>query len=433
MVVALAVRLAVIPFVVDDTLNPAQDHWRFGWEEGKIARSVALGQGFANPLFGKTGPTSWSTPVYPLLLASVFKLLGIYTPASAWVILSLNALFSALTCLPIYFIAARCFGPSAAVWSGWMWAFSPYAVHFAAMYVWGYCLDALMVALVLWATLAIEERSSLWLWVGYGFLWGAAALTNPVILCSLPPFLGWIAWRRYKWGLSPAYLRMTAAIVVLAVTVTPWFARNYRAFGRFIPFRGVFWVMFWQGNTGDTLYLYPEWTNTAKNDVELKKYQTMGEVAYVMEKRRLSLDFVRQNPWLYLKLAFRRFFYVWTGFWSFRQEYLTQEPFTYSNIALCMTLSILMVAGIYRSFRDSLGTTLPLVAVLVCYPVVYYLTHPGMEYRHPLDTVVVLFAAAALSSVWAKRGELSTAFDKKPRRREPKPELALALSELDSD
>jgi len=432
-VVALAIRLAVIPFVLDDTLNPAHDHWTFGWEEGKIARSIALGEGFANPLFGKTGPTAWSAPVYPLLLGSVFKLFGIYSTASAWVILSLNALFSALTCLPIYFIAARCFGPRAAVWSAWMWVFFPYAVHFAVMYVWGYCLDALMVALVLWATLAMEERSRLWLWIGYGFLWGAAALTNPVILCLLPPFLGWIVWRRQQWGLSPAYLRLTAAILVLALTVTPWFARNYRTFGRFIPFRGVFWIMFWQGNTGDTLYLYPEWTNTAKNDVELKKYQTMGEVAYVLEKRRLSLNFVRHNPGLYLKLTFRRFVYLWTGIWSFRQEYLAQEPFTFPNIALCLTFTILMLAGVYRGFRDSPGTALPLVAVLVCCPVVYYLTHPGMEYRHPLDTMVVLFAAAALSSAWAERRELWAAFDRKFRRREPERELGLALSELDSD
>lgn len=415
MLVALALRLAVIPFVIGATLEPARDHWKFGWEEGKIARSIALGEGFSNPLFGKTGPTAWSAPVYPLLLAGVFKLFGIYSPTSAWVILSLNALFSALTCLPIYFVAARCFTPSAAMWSAWMWAFFPYAVHFTVMYVWGYCLDALLVALVLWATLAMEERSRLWLWIAYGFLWGAAALTNPIILCLLLPFFAWIAWRRHQRQLSPAYLRMSAAILVLAVTVTPWFARNYRTFGRFIPFRGVFWIMFWQGNTGDTLYLYPKWTNTAKNDVELKKYETMREVAYVMEKRRLSLDFVRHNPRLYLKLTLRRFLYVWTGIWSFRQEYLAEEPFTYPNIALCTTLSTLMLAGIYRSFRESLGTTLPLVAVLTCYPVVYYLTHPAMEYRHPMDAVVVLFAAAALSTVWAERMELSAALARKFR------------------
>jgi 4-amino-4-deoxy-L-arabinose transferase-like glycosyltransferase len=415
----------VIPFVIGETLDPSRDHWAFGWEEGKIARSIAAGEGFSSPLFGKTGPTAWSMPVYPLLLAGVFKLFGIYTPASAWVILALNALFSALTCIPVYFIAARCFGPSAAAWSGWIWALFPYAVHFAVMYVWGYCLDTLMVALVIWATLELEERSHLSLWLAYGFLWGMATLTNPVILCLLPPMFAWIAWGHYKQLLSAGYLRMAAAMLVLTVTVAPWFVRNYTVFGRFIPFRSTFWVAFWEGNTGDTSSLYPDWTNPAHNDTELRKYQTMGEVAYVTEKRKVSVDFVRDNPGLYLRLSFRRLLYVWTGIWSLRDEYLAEEPYTYPNMAVCITLTILMFAGIFRGFRNSFGNTVPLVIVLACYPVVYYATHAGMEYRHPMDPVIVLFAATVLSSLWADRTELMGGFRERFRRPAPEAENLL--------
>ena len=40
-VVALTLRVAVIPFLIGDVLDPARDHWDFGWEEGRIARSIA--------------------------------------------------------------------------------------------------------------------------------------------------------------------------------------------------------------------------------------------------------------------------------------------------------------------------------------------------------------------------------------------------------
>ena len=55
------------------------DHFGFGWEMGRIARSLALGQGYANPFNGLSGPTAWTPPLYPLLMAASFKMFGIYT------------------------------------------------------------------------------------------------------------------------------------------------------------------------------------------------------------------------------------------------------------------------------------------------------------------------------------------------------------------
>src|SRR5260221_4123756 len=95
--VAFILRLAVIGFLYPEQLDPARDHWQFGYESGRIARSIVLGKGFSSPLFGDTGPTAWMTPAYPCLVALVFKAFGIYTETSALFLLSLNAIFSALT------------------------------------------------------------------------------------------------------------------------------------------------------------------------------------------------------------------------------------------------------------------------------------------------------------------------------------------------
>ena len=41
---------------------------------GKYNRPIhSAGEGFSNPLFGKTGPTAWLAPVFPYLLAGIFK------------------------------------------------------------------------------------------------------------------------------------------------------------------------------------------------------------------------------------------------------------------------------------------------------------------------------------------------------------------------
>src|ERR1700680_1901730 len=101
----LAIRLVVVAFAYPLQLVPGLDHQEFGYEVGKVARSLALGQGFSSPLYGPTGPTAWIAPIYAAILAGMFRLFGVFTAASAIAILVVNSLLSVLTCLPVYAIA----------------------------------------------------------------------------------------------------------------------------------------------------------------------------------------------------------------------------------------------------------------------------------------------------------------------------------------
>src|ERR1700690_4284378 len=103
--ISLVLQVATIGVFRQYRTRSGEDHFGFGWEMGRIGRSIALGQGFSSPYEGHTGPTAWEPPLYPFLIAGVFKVFGIYTVASALVLLSVNSLFSALTCIPIFLIA----------------------------------------------------------------------------------------------------------------------------------------------------------------------------------------------------------------------------------------------------------------------------------------------------------------------------------------
>jgi 4-amino-4-deoxy-L-arabinose transferase-like glycosyltransferase len=404
---AFALRVIVIPFLIGNVTDPWRDHWNFGWEEGRIARSIASGEGFSSPLFGKTGPTAWTTPVYPYLLAGVFRVFGIYTSGAAWAILILNSLFSALTCIPIYFIAKRCFDVSCAVWAVTIWAVFPYAIYFASGYIWGFCLDTLMLSLVVWCTFAMDGEARLSRWAGYGVLWGVAALTNAVILSALPFLLGWLMWRHARRGIAWGF-SLVAVMLFLTLTVSPWFFRNYNTFGRFIPFRSTFWLVFWEGNTGDLSDLYPDWSNPAHNENEMDRYRRLGELGYVAEKKIASSEFLSRYPALFLLLSGKRFLFTWTGFWSLRKDYLRGEPFAFPNIAVCTTLTALLLIGAWRAVRLKTELVLPLLLVLASYPLVYYVSHPGMEYRHPIDPLCVVFTGYLASTENLRREAAKT-------------------------
>jgi hypothetical protein len=123
--VAFLLRLIVVAFVYKGFLDPGRDHWEFGHEIGRVARSILVGHGFANPYWADTGPTALLTPVFPYFFSGIFAILSVCTKASALAILTINSLFSALTCLPIFFSARIGFGLRTAKRCAWGGRFSP--------------------------------------------------------------------------------------------------------------------------------------------------------------------------------------------------------------------------------------------------------------------------------------------------------------------
>jgi Dolichyl-phosphate-mannose-protein mannosyltransferase len=146
--IAFSLRFGWIVVAHTYKFKTFDDNFSFGWEMGRIGRSLAQGQGFSNPFSEATGPTAWEPPLYPFLIAGVFKLFGIYTHASALVLLSINSLFSALTCIPIFMIAKRCFDEKLAIWTAWPWAVMPPVMYWCTRWVWETSLAALLLALI---------------------------------------------------------------------------------------------------------------------------------------------------------------------------------------------------------------------------------------------------------------------------------------------
>ncbi|MGB8582134.1 MAG: glycosyltransferase family 39 protein [Candidatus Sulfotelmatobacter sp.] len=401
-VVALALRLVVMCFSYPERTDPYRDHWRFGGEAGRIARSIAQGEGFSNPLFGKTGPTAWLAPVFPYLLAGIFKLFGIYTKASAIAVLALDCVFSALTCIPIYFIAKKTFGEGTAQWAGWSWAFFPYAIFFSADFIWATTLTTLLMTLVFLAALHIESSSSVWHWVGFGALSGFGGLTDPVVM-SVAPFLGVWAWYRLcksgrRW-LAPGI----GAVLAVTLVVAPWFVRNYETFHKFIPFRSCLGLEVYFGNNQDSWHWGPPGYHPSDNENEWREYQQLGEIAYTQKKFHEGLAFINSHRLLYAQQTLRRVVYLWTGFWSFSRRYLQEEPADPFNVIFCTGLTILTLLGLRRAWLLSPHIAMPYILVFLFFPIIYYLTHPEDYYRRPIDPQYIVLAAYAVAAWVAER------------------------------
>lgn len=403
-VAALAIRLLVMVFLLPEQLDPARNYWHFGYEAGKIADSIVHGHGFGSPLFEDTGPTAWMTPVYPYLVAGVFELFGTYTKTSAIVLLALNALLSALVCILVFFIARLSFGDRVAKWSGWAWAFCPYGIYFPVERIWETWLATLLLCLLFLITLHLENESRWSRWIGFGVLWGLAALTSPALLSVLPFLAGWVIYRRHRRGLRWFAVNLVAAIAFIAV-VAPWFIRNYQVFHRVIPFRDNMGIVLRLGTRGNTSYWGPYELGPWHNPQEWNEFKQLGELAYFDKKKQQAFEFIRANPGWYTWTTFRRAVFLWTGFWSLDRDYLKQEPLDPPNILFCTTLTLLALIGLKRALQKDWSGALPYALVLFSFPLIYYITSPEVYYRRPIDPFFVILAIeAVLPSTTKKKG-----------------------------
>ncbi len=393
--VALVVRLVAIGFLYRNTWNDFQNHLLFGFETGRIARSIAAGHGYGNPMFVETGPTAWMTPVYPCLLAGVFKLFGIYSRTSAFVILGFNSLFSALVCIPVFLIARRGFGPSVAVAASWTWALWPYSIYIAGAFVWETCLSVLLLAILFLGTLKLRAQPGRWAWLGFGMLWGFAALTNATLLALLPFLTGWALyplWRNRQSWLKAAGLAAFGLVIVLL----PWQVRNYRTFHRLIPLRDNFWLEVWLGNDGYTKSWMDLTAHPSTNAQALAEFVRLGEIPYMQEKRREALGFLAQHPGLFFVMSSRRFVYMWTGFWNLDPGNRVAEFHDPGNVYIVVSLTVAMLIGLREALRNAREAAVPYLLVLIFYPLVFYITHPEIRYRHLMDPEMIILAAVGV-------------------------------------
>lgn len=392
-VVALAVRVAVIPFVYHDWMDPfVLEHWAFG----RIARSIVSGHGFGNP-FADTGLSALLPPVYSYLLAGIFKVFGVETRASVLAALSLNSLFSALTCLPVYLIAKRALGDRVAKWAGWGWAFSPYGIYYSADWAWSTPLVTLELTCLFLFAWQLEDSSRTRDWLAYGALCGLAALTEPVTL-SVLPFVGvWSFYQLYRNGRpwkGPVFAAALAGVAVLS----PWIARNYELFHRFIPVRSGYGLELYIGNNGYST----RWVNSSlhpnHSDAELSEYERVGEIAYMDHKLEQAKAYIRSHPAWFAWMTVRRIVYMWTGYWSFSHEYLKEEPLDPPNIFVNTTMTVLGLLGLRRLWQRDRSLAIRFAIVLLFFPLTYYFSHPETYYFRPVDALMVVLASVFIAA-----------------------------------
>jgi len=415
LIVAAGIRLG---FAWDYTRQNSHQALRvipFMFESGNIAVSLARGHGFGSPLRVPTGPTAWMTPIYPLLLAGVFRYLGVYTFRSFVAAVLLNILFATLTCVPIYYAGERIGDAGLGAGAAWLWAIFPNAILIPFESMWEACLSALLAASILWATLALAESRRARDWCGYGLLWGVALMTNPTLASLLPLLLGWLAYRDYK-EKRPWLAKPLLALGVAALCCVPWTVRNYEAFHTIVPLRSVLGLQLWLGNNPHAKAIWHATLHPINDSAERAKYIAMGEIAYMRQKQREAIAYLLAHRAREAHLTTSRFIDFWAGGTPEPLKDFEQNHSLWFRYVLLFNIAagIGALAGIVLLFWRRSMFAFPLAIFPIVFPCAYYFTLALPRYRLPIDPIVLLLTAIALAS----------AFHRTARPDEPEPRSA---------
>ncbi len=373
-----------------DDLPTAFNHMLFGYEVGRIASSVASGHGFSSPFPGWSGPTAWLGPVYPLLLAAVFKIFGAYSHSSAVAILTINCVFAALTGLTIYLIGKELFGRTVGLYSAWAWALIPYFVAWSS-WIWETSLATLLLSLAFLITLRLERNPQLRTWIWWGFLWGFIALTNAAALSFLAVSALWLWWRLRR---TRPLSRLAFAGLVFVAVVSPWVVRNYVVFDKFVFPRSDFGEELYMGNHEGSEGLCMFWDHPVWNTYEMARFSQIGELAYVAEKGTIARQWIAANPGRFAVLTLKRVGFFW--FDIPEQGRMAKRFGMGSRHALFFGFALLSFWGLGVAFRERHYAAPLFAGLFLVYPLVYYITHSHPRYQHPITPEMLLLSVYLL-------------------------------------
>ncbi len=390
--VAFVLRLAVITIGHTYRITPRRDHFQFGWEMGRIARSIATGQGFSSPTDLPTGPSAWAPPVYPYILAGVFKLFGIYSNLSAWIILAFNSIFSALTCLTLYRIAERIYGVTVARATAWTWAFFPYAIYWPVRVVWEMSLSAYLLSLALLLTFRMADAPPRpRTWIGLGLLWGLLALTNTAVLSLLPFCLLYLLWRLPR---KSQLVGAAMCLVAAGLLVSPWLVRNYAVFGKFVFVRDNLSLELYMANNDRSDGLWTRGEHPGNDPEAMRRFQELGEIRFMAEKQQQLRDFIRNHPGEFLGFTLERTIYFWIG--PPQADIVAGYDLMIARHMMFILPAVFAFAGLWLTLRKRLRGGFLLACCLLIYPLPYYLVNPFPRYKHAIEPEMILLAVFLL-------------------------------------
>ncbi|MBI3985469.1 MAG: hypothetical protein HY343_00990 [Lentisphaerae bacterium] len=357
--------------------------------------------------FSEFHPTSLHAPGYAALLCAVWKVAG-RDPYGHLTMMLIQALFVSSMVFPLRALAARWFGPGAAVWAMWLVAVAPVPAYYSARLL-SVGIFIPMHPWLLRAWVWLKDGPSPAKSLAVGALTGLAGLFQPMLLGLFGLVgLGALAAAARRSAREAGIVALAA--VATLVVILPWTLRNYRVQGELMLIRsgaGPFWIgnnphatgaAVIEGGAEDLYIAHPP--RCISQGTELT------EAEYHRALRREAVDHIKTAPAAFLERTMKKIGWFWT--WVPR-SYAANRPgetaairFRALFIAAWMALALAALAGRFLSGPFPREYFMVICIYVGVFSAVYGLLHVGQaRFRIEAEYIFIPAAAQGLVALWS--------------------------------
>lgn len=358
----------------------------------ELARNILSGRGYA---FDGGGLTAYWPVGASFTYAVLYKMFGL----SFLPVMCFNIILGVSIVWLTYAISSRDLGPRAAVLAAWLVAIWPILIQYTTILASELLFIFLVLsALYVWGNRRIPNilRAVLW-----GALVCGATYARPTALPLLPilPVLQWFAQR----DLRAALISLFVATISASIFFSPWVYRNYQVFGGFVLVATNSGANLWMGNNPESTGAYmPLPEKDFENEILMDQYF-----------KKLAVDFIKENPLTYAKLALNRTLITYKSEtigveWNknmleYRFGKIVLLPLKIVSTAYWLAMLTLGLAGLYFLLKKrDLDILHPLLVVPAFFFIIPILTVGQDRYHVPLDPFIAIIAGYAIHSFLAK-------------------------------
>lgn len=365
------------------------------WELGQ---SIATGQPYQ---FRTEDQKVFRTPGYPLILAAGFRVFGVNS-SPLWARM-LGAVLGTLTVAAVFWLAKDPLGAGVGLLSAGIVAIYPGAIATSTFVLAEapFCLFMLLQLAAWNLALRSEVHKKRLLWSATaGVLAGIACLIRPSWMLFTPiGILLWLAFGKPKSRIAVGGVVMLTSLVLM---MAPWWIRNWRVTGCFVPTTLQVGASLYDGlredaDGGSDMQFVDDFrTEIRHSDQQSPIEQPPFEVRLDRRMRAAAWDWAVAHPAECLGLAgkkFARMWNVWPNEPSFRNW-----PVRLGMLFTYLPVMILAAWGLWIC-RGQPGVWLICLGPAVYFTLLHVIFVGSIRYRQPAVLTLAILAAAALASL----------------------------------
>ncbi len=367
----------------------AYDNWAKSIADGNLFRATAF----------------YQSPLYPYLLAIIYRLLGHdYLFAGL-----LNALLGAGAVTFLSACSLRVFGAGAALATGLLAAFYQPMIFYAVPLM-KESAGLFFLSAFLFFALRAFDANRLRDYVFSGLFFGLSALTRGNLLFLLPAFL-FVAYLRHQ---EKVLGKCAAFAGVFFLCFVPSALHNYAASGDFIPVNYADGFNLYIGNhdSADGTSSYPPEvsTNPLQEEIDTTKIarektgQNLTPAGVSLFWRNRALDFMSNNPAKELTLVKNKFLAFWSNEEAFDNHNISFIRNNFDTILRASlpwfgVLSCLAAFTVVAAWKDKKKEVAALSVFILVYMVSLLLFYVTDRYRLPVVVFLLPLAGAAVPRI----------------------------------